>query len=171
MDGINALNGGGNYITNPFQTIQDRNLMVTRKWGKYTDENVDPHLWVYFSSTLDSVEEDDGWIFVKSGGAFAAVKVVEGGYEWQRPWKHNANFRPDEKSYIRMKSEHSPILLIANDSGDYDNDFAAFKSALKAQPISWAKGVLKFATITHEGLSSPGKVNGENVELRPRRSK
>ena len=40
---------------------------------------------------------------------------------------------------------------------------------LKAQPITWTEGVLEFATITHEGPSAPGKVNGETVDLRPSR--
>ncbi|HUT10294.1 MAG TPA: hypothetical protein VMY42_07355, partial [Thermoguttaceae bacterium] len=89
------------------------------------------------------------------------------GYQWVTPWEHRDSLRP--KSFVRLLNPDSPIITIANDAADYNNDFAAFKAALKAQPITRADGVLKFATITHEGPFAPGKVNGKSVELRPSR--
>jgi hypothetical protein len=171
MDGVSVKGTPGNpekdgYISNPFKTVQDRNVMVTMKWGPSKDKGVDPNLWIYFSYALDVVEEEDGWLFVKSGDAFAAVKVV-GGYNWVTPWKRRGSLRP--KSFVRLLNPDSPIVMIANDSADYDGDFAAFKATLKSQPITWADGVLKFATITHEGPLAPGKVNGKVVDLRPPR--
>jgi hypothetical protein len=171
MDGVSVKGAGGNaekdgYISNPFKTIQDRNMMVTMKWGPSADGGVDPNLWIYFSYALELVEEEDGWLFVQSGDAFAAVKVV-GGYQWVTPWEHRDSLRP--KSFVRLLNPDSPIITIANDAADYNADFAAFKKALKAQPITWADGVLKFATIIHEGPLAPGKVNGKAVELRPLR--
>jgi len=171
MDGVSVKGVPGNpekdgYISNPFKSIQDRNLMVTMKWGPKTDKGVDPNLWIYFSHALDLVEEEDGWLFVQSGDAFAAVKVV-GGYQWVTPWERRASLRP--KSFVRLLNPDSPIITIANDAPDYNGDFAAFKKALKAQKITWADGVLTYATITHQGPLAPGKVNGELVELRPSR--
>jgi len=171
MDGVSLKGTPGNpekdgYISNPFKTIQDRNVMVTMKWGPSKDKGVDPNLWIYFSNALDSVEQEDGWIFVKSGDAFAAVKVV-GRYEWVTPWEHRDSLRP--KSFVRQLDPHSPIITVVNDAADYDGDFAAFKKALKTQPIAWADGVLKFATITHEGPLKPGEINGKTVDLKPSR--
>lgn len=168
MDGKSGVTKGG-YISNPFKTLQDRNVMVTMKWGPVIDAKTDPHLWIYFSSTLDAVEEDEGWIFVKSGDAFAAVKIVEGGYRWSKPWVHSDTFTVQGKSFVVPNSEDTPIITVANNAADYNNDFAAFKKALKAQTIARADGVLKFATITHDGPLAPGKVNGEAVELSPSR--
>src|SRR5262249_42634991 len=54
-----------------------------------------------------------------------------------------------------------------NNAADYNNDFAAFKAAVKAEPIIYKGGVLQFATITHEGLKKPGKINEKAVELSP----
>jgi hypothetical protein len=168
MDGKSGETKGG-YISNPFKTIQDRNVMVTMKWGPLIDQKTDPRLWIYFSSALDAVEEEGGWIFVKSGGAFAAIKVVEGGHKWSRPWKHSATFSVKEKSYVTPNSENTPIITVANDAADYGNDFVAFKRALITQPIDWKDGVLKFATIIHEGPLKPGSISGETVNLRPSR--
>lgn len=157
----------GKYITNPLKSIQDRNVMVTMKWGTNIDKGVDPHLRIKFLSALDAVEEDAGWIFVKSGRAFTGVKVVEGGYKWSRPWARLDKFNPNELCFITLTSEFSPIIIIGNDAADYKNDFAAFKAAVKAQPIVCKDGVVKFATITHEGLKKPGTIGGKPIELKP----
>ncbi len=163
MDG-KSEHAKGNYISFPFKTIQDRNVMVTMKWGPVTDPGVDKKLWIYFSSALDRVEEEQGWIFVKSGNAFAGVKVVDG-YEWVKPWKHSDAINP--KSFVRMLQEKSPVIMVVNDAADYGNDFSAFKKALTAEPVSWKDGVCQFATITHEGPFKAGKINGKPVDLAP----
>lgn len=168
MDGKSGATKGG-YISNPFKTIQDRNVMVTMKWGPDIDRKTDPHLWIYLSGALDAVEEAEGWIFVQSGAAYAAIRIVEGGYHWSRPWQHSATFSVNEKSYVTPTSADTPIILVANDANDYNHDFAAFKRALIAQPIGWKDGILSFATITHEGALKPGKVTGMTVNLKPSR--
>ena len=138
--------------------------MVTMKWGPVMDKGVDPNLRISFSFALDAVEEEQGWIFVKSGEAFAGVKVV-GGYEWVAPWKHSDVIRP--KSFVRLLKEDAPVITIGNDATDYNNHFGAFKKAVIAQPVIWKDGVLKFATITHEGPLKAGKIDGGPVDLRP----
>jgi hypothetical protein len=168
MDGKSGETKGG-YISNPFKTIQDRNVMVTMKWGPIIDRKTDPHLWIYFSSTLDTVEEEGEWIFVKSGQAYAAVKIVEGGYRWSRPWKHHPVFSVQEKSFVTPNSETTPILMIANDAADYDDDFQAFKQAIVAEPLSWKDGVLRFTTIVHEGPFNPGRVGGIPIHFKTTR--
>ena len=44
-----------------------------------------------------------------------------------------------------------------------------FKAALKAQPVHWNDGVLRFATITFHGPSRPALIAGRPVELAPER--
>lgn len=156
---------------NPFFSVQDRNILITKKWAPVPPNppSVNPaFLRIYFSPTLDEVQEDDGWIFVKDDAAFAGVKVVSGGYDWAAAWKHADSITNQNKSFITLNSENSPVIAIANQASDYRNDFNAFKSALKAQPINFAGGVLQFATITFHG-TQPGKVNGQTVDLAPSR--
>ncbi len=157
----------GKYISNVVKSIQDRNVMVTMKWGPNIDQGVDPHLRIKFSPLLDSLEEEAGWIFVKSGGAFTAVKILEGGYKWSRPWEHSQEFDTKKRCFVTLESEFSPIIIVANDASDYHNDFAAFKTAVQAQPIVHQNGVVKFSTITHEGLAKPGTISGKPVVLQP----
>lgn len=168
MDGKSGVTKGG-YISNPFKTIQDRNVMVTMRWGPGIDRKTDPHLCIYFSCALATVEEEGGWIFVQSGSAYAAVKIVEGGHQWSLPWKHSDTFSIKDKSFITPNSTDTPILIVANDAADYGHDFATFKRALIAEPIGWKDGTLSFASITHEGAFKPGRVHGKTVELKPSR--
>ncbi len=157
---------------NPFFSVQDRNLLITQKWAPVPPNpaSASPaHLRVYFSPTLDAVQEADGWIFVRDGGAFAGVKVVAGGYAWTPAWKHAEDARPDKQAFITLKAENSPVILIANQAADYHGDFEAFKAALKARPVQYADGVLRFETITFYGPAKVGEVNGKPVNLAPAR--
>jgi hypothetical protein len=103
---------------------------------------------------------------VKSGDAYAAVKIVEGGSTWSRPWKRSANFSISDKAFVTPNSKDTPIITVANDAADYGHNFAAFKQALIAQPILWKEGTLTFATITHEGPLKPGRISGQAVDVR-----
>ena len=157
---------------NPFFSVQDRNVLITQKWAPVppNPRSANPaYLRVYFSPTLDEVQEEGGWIFVKDGGAFAAVKVVAGGYAWTPAWKHADGVDKDNKAFITLDTENAPVILIANQAADYQNDFDAFKAAVKAQPIRYEDGVLNFATITFYGPAQPAEVNGQTVNLAPPR--
>jgi hypothetical protein len=155
---------------NPFFSVQDRNLLVTQQWAPVPPNprtSRPGHLRIYFSPVLGEVQEDGGWIFVRDAGAFAAVKVVAGGYQWTPAWKHAE--RLDHKAFITLNAENAPVILIANQAADYSGDFDAFRRAVKAQPIRYANGVLQFATITFHGPSRAPQVNGEPLNLAPAR--
>lgn len=83
------------------------------------------------------------------------------------PWDRRDDLL--SKSFVRLSNPDSPIITIANAAADYTGNFAAFQKALKAQPITWGNGVLKFATITHRGSFAPGKVNGRTNDPTPAR--
>lgn len=157
---------------NPFWSVQDRNVLVTQAWAPVPPNNPVSHpalLRVYFSPTLDEVHEAGGWIFVKDGDAFAAAKVVGGGYEWTPAWKHADEITEETKSFITLDKEEARVILVVNDAGDYDDDFAAFKRAIQSQKIQDADGALKFATLTFFGPPRQGDINGKPLNLAPPR--
>ena len=153
---------------NPFFTLQDRNVLVTQNWSPVPpnpSSSHPAHLRVYFSPTLDDVQEADGWIFVKAGDAFAGVKVVTGGYTWTRPWKHAEALEKGNKTFIKLAAEYAPVILVVNQAVDYDHDFAKFKAALQAQPIRLTADQLDFATLRFFGPSRPGEIKGQPLTL------
>jgi hypothetical protein len=157
---------------NPFFSVQDRNVLITQRWAPVPPNPrsaLPAYLQVYFSPTLDEVQEEGGWIFAKDGAAFAAVKVVAGGYSWTPAWKHAETIDKDNKAFITLTAEDSPVIVVANQASDYRDDFAAFKTAVKTQPIDCKDGVLSFAAITFSGPSRPGQIDGQTVNLAPSR--
>lgn len=157
---------------NPFYSVQDRNVLITQRWVPVPPNDaaaLPAFLRVYFSPTLDEVQEQGGWIFVRDGSAFAALKVVAGGYAWTPAWKHADEVDENSKAFITLKDEHSPVILVAAQAADYGNDFAAFQAAVQSQPIHQADGGVRFATIGFYGPSRPGEVNGRPVDLAPAR--
>jgi hypothetical protein len=157
---------------NNFFSLQDRNVLITQKWSPVPPNptTANPaHLRLYFSPTLDDAQEDDGWIFVKDGSAFAAVKVVYGGYDWTPKWKHADAITKDNKAFITLKEENAPVILVVNQASDYGGSFDDFKTAIKAQPIDNSDGTVKFATLTFRGLTKPGEIDGKPVNLTPSR--
>jgi hypothetical protein len=61
------------------------------------------------------------------------------------------------------------VILIANQAADYGRDFDAFKTAVKAQPVRYEGGTVRFATLTFHGPSRPPLVDGQPVNLAPAR--
>jgi hypothetical protein len=178
IDGKTEVHGG--YMTDAVRSVQDRNVWVCSKWGPCQDPGVDTNLWIYFSPALETVVEEradtrDGWVFAKSGAAFAAVKVVEGGYTWivtsndkeARAKEGDRGHSKTIPTYVRPSRERAPIIIVAGDSTDYDGNFGTFQAAVKAQPIHCKDGVVQFATVTYEGLGRPGKTNGKDVDYTP----
>lgn len=157
---------------NPFFTVQDRNLFITQCWAPVPLNPATVHpaqLRVYFSPTLDEVQERDGWIFARDGEAYAAVKVVDGGYQWSPAWKHADELTEENKAFIRLEKEETPVIFYVADAADYGNDFAKFQAALKAQPIEHSGGVLQFATIEFRGATNDGRIAGKPINLAPQR--
>lgn len=157
---------------NPFFSVQDGNIVVTQAWAPVPPNprsSRPAYLRVYFSPTLDDVQEDGGWIFAQDGGAFAAVKVARGSYTWTPAWKHADDVRKD-KAFITLDTENAPVILVVNQASDYHNDFAAFKAAVKARVVDYKESVLRFATITFYGPERAAEVNGKAVNLAPARS-
>ncbi|QDU26765.1 hypothetical protein ETAA8_18460 [Anatilimnocola aggregata] len=157
---------------NPFFSVQDRNILITQKWAPVppNPRSSNPsYLQLYFSPTLDQVTEEGGWIFVKDGAAYAAVKVAAGSYLWTSPWKRFDAVDKDNKVFITLDTENAPVILIANQAADYNNVFDDFKAAVKAQPVRYESGVLNFDSLTFYGPTHPAKINGKAVNLAPAR--
>jgi hypothetical protein len=152
---------------NPFFSLQDRNVLITQKWAPVPPNpaTVNPaRLRVYFSPTLAEVQEDGGWIFVQDGAAYAALKVVTGGYKWTPAWKHADTAVAANRAFITLDTD-SPVILVVNQAADYQQDFGQFKSAIKAQPIEQKDGALHFATLTFHGPAKPGEIDGKPINL------
>lgn len=153
-------------VTNPFLSVQDRNVLIVQRW---TDgEKLNARTDLYFARALDLIQEEDGWIFVRESNSFAAVKVVARGanraYEWLDSRTKNKNDDP-RKNFITFAEPDSPVIVVANQAADYGNDFEKFKAAIKAQAIRHEGGALGFATLKFYGNQKVGSRDGKQVDI------
>ena len=123
--------------------------------------------------------EEDGIVFVKAENAYAAIKVVQGGFEWkQTPFiatsgEKSGRSTPEGKTMI-LNEEYAPVILevmVKSDASSFD----AFKRMVKASKIRLNGPVLEYKTIYGEQLtfdtsaSEVPTINGNSVNYSPRK--
>lgn len=156
-------------VLDGFTSLQDRNVLITQRSTGKGGSNIRTEL--YLSSTFDGVDEEDGWIFVREGGSFGAVRVVAPGsnaYRWIAPADKNKNSDPN-RNVVALQDPDSPIIIVASEASDYTNDFAKFKAALKKQKVEYDRQALRFADLTFYGPQKVGSRAGVTIDLSPSR--
>ncbi|MHC4431884.1 MAG: hypothetical protein ACYTBS_08600 [Planctomycetota bacterium] len=138
-------------------SIQNKGTLIVQKLRTSLAKD----MRVCFSKDLEP-HEDDGWFFARAARAFAAVKVVEGGWRW------------DDARWLRLDNEYSPVIIEVARSQDYNHELSAFKWAVSRQAINFADKVLRY-----QGLSDSGsftfyaagnrtpELNGRPIDFAP----
>jgi hypothetical protein len=116
---------------------------------------------VGFSKGLE-ITEHEKTIFVEAPGAFAAVQVVRGGWEWINDM------------WIRCNDDRTPVIIEVARKADFEEDFEAFKAAVLGLQLD----VDAEGTVYYNGLSGDEftfyagddrlpQINGETIDLAP----
>ncbi len=108
-------------------SIQNKGTLIAQKL-RTSDHARD--MRVCFSKDLERHEEG-GWVFARAARAFAAVKIVTGGWRW------------DDNIWLRCEDEYTPIIIEVVRSQDY-SDFESFKMAILRQEVLFEGGVLRY---------------------------
>ena len=144
--------------------VQSKGCLITQQltegtWSKYTDS-----MRVYFSlAGLSSRVERDGWVFMASSSAYAAVKCVTGGYYWAK-----------DTRWMVCNNRYSPVVIEVDKKSNYSS-YTAFQNKVLAQPLTYDGKVLKRTSIYGDELvfyadrTSLPKVNDQLIDLRPTR--
>lgn len=154
-------------VLDGFASLQDRNVLITQRATGKGGPGI--RVEIHVSKSFDGVEEEDGWIFVREGGSFGAIRIMtpdSNAYEWRTPAGGNT---PTDGNVVVLRDPDSPIIIVANQASDYSNDFAKFKTALKKQKIEYDRRVLKFADLTFYGPQKVGSQAGATIDLSPPR--
>ena len=104
--------------------VQSKDVMIAQRIPESTYHNW-PRIMFFMGS--DKVERD-GWVLgvTRNGRAYAAIKVVSGGYFWDGPMK--------ETLYL-FKDEYSPVILQVGSSEQYGS-FEGFQEAILTSAFS-----------------------------------
>ena len=150
---------------NQHWSVQSKGCLITQqlpedlKYSKYTDS-----MRVYFSSFgLSNRIEKNGWVFMASNGAYAAVKCVTGGYYWL-----------SDTRWMVCKDRYSPVIIEVDQKADYAS-YTAFQDKVIALSLTYDGKVLKHKSLYGDDLTfyadrtSLPKVNNQLIDLRPTR--
>jgi hypothetical protein len=149
---------------NAFMSVENRNVLITRKQGYETQPTL-----VYFPSTLDSLSEQNGWVFVKRGAAYLAVRPAGGTYSWLTTAKNRAT--NINQRFIKLSNVASPIIFEAAREAQYPS-FAAFKADILDNARTYGGGVLRYTAsngtaFTFFDNATTPRVNGTPIDYAP----
>lgn len=171
----------------PLSVLQFKNVLIAKRFVSTNAEDTGPNasscnpsfLKIYFSQTLDEVvDRGDGWIFARSGEAFAALRVVRSGHRWvgvngQPTTWSRAGMLGNSVSIANLKFvvlyQDKPVVMMVNDARDYGNDFARFQASAKNKPFQYNEltGELYTSPLAFYGHNKVGKIAGERVDFSP----
>jgi len=122
---------------------------------------------IWFSGKgLSDPQEENGWIFAESTGAFAAVKVVEGSYYW------DTTLSKVPGKWLYCTEEYSPIILEVAVKNDYRSS-SEFRSGIYRNKISYNNSILRYRGIYGDNFtfyadfSRSPLINNKSVNYAP----
>ncbi len=145
---------------NSHWSVQRRGTLIAQKLDTSSYAG-DSRVW-FSSEGLSSPIEEDGWVFVESKGAYAGVRIVQGGTEWVSGDRY-------EGQWLYCENEYTPIILEADRKSNYTS-FESFREKVERQPIRFRDGVLVYEGIYGDTFtfyadhSQPPRINDSPVE-------
>jgi len=158
-----------NVAYNAQWSVQSKGSLITQKL-KHHRGGAEMIVWISREG-LSVPPEEDGVVFVEAEGAYAAIRVVKGGFKWM-----NEPFTRDraisENATMILNDEYAPVILEVMAKSDVAG-FGAFKSRVKACEISMDGPVLTYNTIHGDRLTFDSStkdvpsINGKLVDYAP----
>jgi len=144
---------------NAHWALQNKGTLIAQKL-RHSDAT--GAMRVYFSSDLERTEKG-GWIFAKARGAFAAVRIVQGGWQW------------DDERWLRCDNDYTPVIMEVVRSSDYAGQFDSFQTAVLGQFIRIEENVLLYTGLQHDvgdfrfhmASDRLPEINGKPINLSP----
>ena len=156
---------------NQFWSVQRKGSLMTQKLKSHKGA---AEMIVSMSKKGLSVPvEESGVVFVDSEGAYAAVRVVKGGFKWMKG-EFESRRIPDHKTMI-LNDEYAPVILEVMAKSDVKN-FDAFKAKVVSTNPIMKGSMLKYKTIYGDLLcldtsyKTTPSINGKPVNYAPKKA-
>ena len=144
--------GNNSSVYNEEWGVQNKGVMILQR---LTLDRSATGQMIWFDFALNR-EESNGWIFAEAPDAFAAVRVVHGGWTWTPDSleQHRSGSDLTVGEWAVLGDEFSPIIIEVARKQDYV-DFDAFQAEIIENEISWDTTRLDYSstgyrtTLTH----------------------
>jgi len=164
---VQSLKDGGKITYNQQWGIQKLGTMILQRLeeGALAISTGGTKIWVS-DNGLELKAEENGWIFLEAEKAYAAVRVVNGGYKWTP----EPNVPRDGSNWIGKwvicEDEYTPVILEVSRKKDFES-FESFQEAIIQRPLHWADKKLTYNSLAGDefeffaDFTANPKVNGE----------
>lgn len=157
-------------------SVQAKGTLISQKL-RSSKNAAEMIVWISKEGLSEPIERD-GVIFVESDGAYAAVRVAKGGYQWGDP-----TFTSDTETGQRKvrvgrvvvpNDEYAPIIVEVMSKEEAES-FARFTDRVLANKPMIIDGVLTYTSIYGDALTFDNEqkqtptINGEPVDYAPRK--
>jgi len=159
----------GKHYYNASWSLQNKGAMIMQRL-RTSKKARGQRIW--FDASLKRSERD-GWVFAEAPQAYAAVRVVAGGSNWEADLPKVG--QPGNGMWLRCQNDYAPIIIEVARQSAYP-DFAAFQKTILANALSWNNKKLDY----HSGFyqtqltffadySKPPQVDGVPVNYAPKK--
>jgi len=163
--------GGGNSVLNDEWGVQHKGAMILQCLTGARRANGQ---MVWFDFSLNRIESN-GWVFAQAPRAYAAVRVVEGGWSWQ---PDSTNLQREICStnigeWLVLSNKYSPIIIEVASTNEYAN-FASFRNDILDNTLTVAPQRVDYISSRYDVTltlfsdeSAPPRVNGVPLDFSP----
>ena len=109
--------------------VQSKDVMIAQRYKGSVykgDARVD-------FAAMKGMTERGGWVFADNHDAYAAVRIVKGGYYWNEPARHR----------LYLQDQYSPIIIQTGRKAVYGS-FENFQKAILTAPLKLTEDVLDY---------------------------
>lgn len=155
-------------------SVQSKGTLITQKL-KYHDGAAEMMVWMS-PKGLSAPLEKEGVVFTQSATAFAALRVPQGGFNWQEGALSSETETGVRKlpagRMMYLNEEFAPLILEVMSKRDV-KDFAAFQDLVLARQPRMDGPILKYLSIYGDELTfdtsfaSVPRINGLPVDFAP----
>jgi hypothetical protein len=144
-------------------SVQKEGTLISQKL-RTAEEAGDMRVW-FARRGLENRIEEAGWVFYEAQGAYAAVKPVSGGYNWDI--ESNG-----EQRWLRCKDEYSPVIIEVAGKINFE-DYAAFRAAVMSLELNFDGKMLEFASLSgnsfrfYADYTKMPEINRKKINLAP----
>ena len=164
-------------VLNAQWSVQSKGSLITQKL-KYHKGGAEMNVWMS-EKGLSAPVEEDGVVFVEAEGAWAAIRVSDGGFTWKDgsytvKAEDGSTRKTPPGRIMALKDEYAPVILEVMAKSDLDS-FDTFKAKVKGCEMSMDGAILRYTTIYSDLLTfdtsfeKTPSINGKPVNYAPKK--
>lgn len=148
---------------NQHWSVQNKGCLITQKLPEGYAWDGQPMRIFFSKAGLKDMVEHEGWVFVATESAYAAVKCVSKGYKWDAD---------TDGKWLVCENELTPVIMEVAQSSDY-NSYKQFQEIMLARPIVFDGKTLKYNSsygdqfTFYADYSRLATVNNKKIDIQP----